>query len=158
MALPLEPVPSCEQLERLAQGPFWHSHNARRILSAQQRGEDIPSHYRAPLALWQFGDDLTLVAISGEVVSDYVPLVAEATKAKRLWVAGYSNQVFGYLPSAKVVEEGGYETLGLVSAHIGWFSAEAQDVLLAKIQQMYREATPHQTRTADSTPHEHQGD
>ena len=138
--LPMKPVPPPERLGQLAKGPFWESHNARRILQAQQQGEPIATHYRAPLALWQFGDDLTLVAISGEVVSDYVPLVAEAIGAERLWVAGYSNQVFGYLPSAKVVEEGGYETLGLVSAHIGWFSADAQDVLLAKIRDMSREA------------------
>lgn len=134
--LPMQPAPPREQLEQLAKGPFWNSHNANRILEAQEHGEPIPTHYRAPLALWQFGEDLTLVAISGEVVSDYVPLVAETINAKRLWVAGYSNQVFGYLPSAKVVEEGGYETLGLVSAHIGWFSPDAQDVLLAAILQM----------------------
>ncbi|HUT88008.1 MAG TPA: neutral/alkaline non-lysosomal ceramidase N-terminal domain-containing protein [Thermoguttaceae bacterium] len=138
--LPMKPAPPREELDKLAAGPFWKSHNARRILEAQQRNEPIPTHYRAPLALWQFGDDLTLVGISGEVVSDYVPLVAETIGPGRLWVAGYCNQVFGYLPSAKVVSEGGYETLGLVSAHIGWFSADAQDVLLAKIRAMSRKA------------------
>lgn len=134
--LPMKPVAPREQLEKLAKGPFWQSHNARRILQAQDRGEPVPTHYPTPLALWQLGDDLTLVAISGEVVSDYVPLVAEVIGAERLWVAGYSNQVFGYLPSAKVVKEGGYESLGLVSAHIGWFSADAQDVLLAAVREM----------------------
>lgn len=138
--LPLKPAPSREELDKLAAGPFWQSHNARRILELEERGEPVPTHYRAPLALWQFGDDLTLVGISGEVVSDYVPLVAETIGADRLWVAGYCNQVFGYLPSAKVIAEGGYETLGLVSAHVGWFSAEAQDVLLAKIREMSRRA------------------
>ncbi len=134
--LPMRPAPPREELEQLAKGAFWKSHNAKRILEAQDCGEAIPEHYRTPLALWQFGEDLTLVAISGEVVSDYVPLVAETIDAERLWVAGYSNQVFGYLPSAKVVQEGGYETLGLVSAHIGWFAADAQDVLLAAIRRM----------------------
>ena len=145
--LPMKPAPPREQLEQLAKGPFWQSHNARRILEAQQRGATIPTHYRAPLALWQFGDDLTLVAISGEVVSDYVPLVAETIGPERLWVAGYSNQVFGYLPSAKVVEEGGYETLGLVSAHVGWFSADVEQVLLAAIRQMRDRAKERKPRT-----------
>ena len=44
----------------------------------------------------------------------------------------------GYLPSAKIVREGGYESLGLVSAHIGWFSADAQTVLLTEIQKLSR--------------------
>ena len=136
--LPLKPAPPLEKLKELAQGPFWQSHNARRILKAQELGEQIPTHYPAPLAVWRFGDDLTLVGISGEVVSDYVPLVAETIKPQHLWVAGYCNQVAGYLPSAKVVKEGGYETLGLVSAHIGWFSAEAQNVLLAEIRELSR--------------------
>ena len=138
--LPMKPVPSAEELAKLAKGPFWKSHNAKRILAAQKRGEPIPTHYRAPLALWRFGNDLTLVGISGEVVSDYVPLVGDAIGHERLWVAGYSNQVFGYLPSAKIVREGGYESLGLVSAHIGWFSAEAQDVLVARIRKMNQDA------------------
>jgi neutral ceramidase len=136
VALPLKPAPSHERLEKLAKGPFWDSHNARRILDAQERGETIPTHYSAPLAIWRFGNDLTLVAISGEVVSDFVPLVTETVATDCVWVAGYSNQVYGYLPSAKVANEGGYETLGLVSAHIGWFSADAQDVLLAEIRRM----------------------
>lgn len=140
--LPLKSPPPHEELEQLAKGPFWESHNAKRILAAQENGETIPEHYRAPLALWQFGDDLTLVGISGEVVSDYVPLVADTIDAKRLWVAGYCNQVFGYLPSTKVVQEGGYETLGLVSAHIGWFSADTQDVLLGAIRRMKRTLPP----------------
>ncbi|NLS94083.1 MAG: hypothetical protein GXX96_18135 [Planctomycetaceae bacterium] len=140
--LPMQPAPPREELEKLAKGSFWQSHNAKRILEAMDKGETIPTHYRAPLALWQFGDDLTLVAISGEVVSDYVPLVAKAIDAKRLWVAGYSNQVFGYFPSAKVVEEGGYETLGLVSAHIGWFSADAEGVLLDAVRRLKDKRQP----------------
>jgi hypothetical protein len=140
--LPLAAVPPRERLEQLAKGPFWQSHNARRILESQQRGEPLPDHYSAPLALWQFGDGLTLVAISGEVVSEYVPLVAAAVESRPLWVAGYSNQVYGYLPSSRIVEQGGYETLGLVSAHIGWFSADAQDVLLEAIHVMQAGENP----------------
>ena len=86
------------------------------------------------------GDDVPPVAIPGEAVSDYVPLVAQAIGPERLWVAGDCNQVFGYLPSARVVEEDGYETLGRVSAHIGWFSADVEDVLLAAIRQMIHQA------------------
>ncbi len=140
--LPLQPPPSPERLAELAKGPFWQSHNARRIIDAQKRSEPIPTHYPTPLALWQFGDDLTLVAISGEVVSDYAPLTARTLGTDRVWVAGYSNEVFGYLPSARIVEEGGYETLGLVSAHIGWFSAEAEQVLLDAVRAM-RQASSH---------------
>ena len=138
--LPLVPVPPVEQLKQMAKGPFWKSHNAKAMLAALEANRPIPTHYKAPLALWQFGGDLTLVAISGEVVSDYARLVGDALGPDRLWVAGYSNQVFGYLPSARIVKEGGYETLGLVSAHVGWFAADAQDVVLAELRKMSQRA------------------
>jgi len=138
--LPLKPPPPPETLRELAKGPFWQSHNAKRMLAAQEAGQSLPTHYRAPLAVWQFGNDLTLGAISGEVVSDYAPLVQEAVGRERLWVAGYSNQVFGYLPSARIVKEGGYESLGFPSGPIGWFSAEAQDVLLAAVRELAERA------------------
>jgi neutral ceramidase len=139
--LPLAAVPSEERLEELAKGPFWQSHNARRILDAQRRGQPLARHYPAPLALWQFGDSLTLVAISGEVVADYVPLATEAIGTQPVWVAGYSNQVYGYLPSARIIEQGGYETLGLVSAHVGWFAAEAEDTMREAIRALTRETS-----------------
>jgi hypothetical protein len=138
--LPLQPAPSAEELRRLAQGPFWQSLNAKRMLAAQERGEPLPGHYRAPLALWQFGKDLTVVGISGEVVSDYVPLIEKVLGQERLWIAGYTNQVFGYLPSARIVAEGGYESLGLPSGPVGWFSAKAQDVILDKLRKMAQQA------------------
>ena len=59
----------------------------------------LPSEYRCPLAVWQLGDDLTLVALSGEVVSDFVGLLEDALGQGRLWVAAYCHDVYGYLPS-----------------------------------------------------------
>jgi hypothetical protein len=81
------------------------------------------------VAVWQFGEDLTLVALAGEVVVDYVALIERALGPTRLWVSAYSNDVFGYLPSARLVPEGGYETRR-------GFSAKAQDVLVAKVREL----------------------
>jgi neutral ceramidase len=93
----------------------------------------------APTAVWQFGDDLTFVGLSGEVVSAYVPLCREALGPKNLWIAGYSNEVDGYVPDAKIVAEGGYEARGLV-ADIGFYSAKTQDVLVESVRQLAQEA------------------
>jgi hypothetical protein len=81
------------------------------------------------VAVWQFGDDLTLVALAGEVVVDYVALIEKALGPTKLWVAAYSNDVFGYLPSARLLGEGGYETRR-------GFSAKAQDALMAKVREL----------------------
>ncbi len=78
----------------------------------EQNGEVRTEYDRFPIQVVQFGDDLTLVAICGEVVVDYaLRLKRELSRDTDdvIWVAGYSNYVFGYLPSRRVLEEGGYE-------------------------------------------------
>ena len=95
----------------------------------------------APMALWQFGDDLTLVGMSGEVVVDYVYLIEQALgRENRLWIAAYCHDVYGYLPSARVLREGGYETRGIYAGGIGFFAPEAEDVVAEAIRQLAEEA------------------
>lgn len=131
--LPLQPTTK-EGLKPLAaSSPSWQIGNAQRMLAMHERGEKLPTHYRAPVAVWQFGRELTLVAISGEVVVDYMTLVEAALGPLDLWVAGYTNDGFGYLPSARVVREGGYETRGLSSGE-GWFAETAQEAVVATVK------------------------
>jgi neutral ceramidase len=135
--LPLAAAPSRESLEKTAAGKSgampWV---AQQMLARLNRGEKLPTEYSCPVAVWQFGDDLTLVALSGEVVSDYVHLIEDALGPNRLWIAAYSNDVYGYLPSARVIREGGYETRGLIYGGIGNFAPDAQDVLVAKVREL----------------------
>src|SRR6202043_3670304 len=100
------------------------------MLARLDRGETLPTHYGCPVAVWQFGPDLTLVGLSGEVVVDYVGLIEKAFGPNHLWIAAYCNDVFGYLPSARVLQEGGYETRGLYSGGAGFFDAKAEDVVV----------------------------
>ncbi|HOA53664.1 MAG TPA: hypothetical protein PKI05_15530, partial [Thermogutta sp.] len=132
--LPLLPPPDREKLESMAKGPSHLSETAKRMIETLQRGESPPSHYKAPIAVWQFGNDLTLVAISGEVVSDFVPLIENEIGHVRLWIAGYCNEVFGYLPSAKVIREGGYETRGVGT--LGFFAPEAEKVVVETVRKL----------------------
>jgi hypothetical protein len=90
-----------------------------------------PNPVKARVGLWQFGKDLTLVALSGEVVVDYVGFVEKTLGPNQLWIAAYSNDVFGYLPSARLLREGGYKAPGVRG---GRFAAKAQDVLMAKVR------------------------
>jgi len=137
--LPLAPVPPREKLEELVKGPGYLAYNYRRMLEALDKGESPLTEYSAPIAVWQFGDDLTLVGLPGETVNGYVPLVEDAIGHRKLWVAGYANDDFGYLPTKKILAEGGYETRGLIS-DTGFFTPEAEDAVLAKVRQMAEKA------------------
>jgi len=133
--LPLKPVPPREKLEEMTKGPSYIAFNAQQMLDALDKGESLPTKYSAPIAVWQFGEDLTLVALSGEVVNGYVPLVETAIGPRKLWIAGFSNDCFGYLPTAKVLAEGGYETRCLYTKP-GFFPPEVEGVVLAKVRQL----------------------
>ncbi|MGH9338611.1 MAG: neutral/alkaline non-lysosomal ceramidase N-terminal domain-containing protein [Acidobacteriota bacterium] len=139
--LPLQPVPPRAELERLAKkGQSYQRATARRLLETLDGGEEPPRFYSAPLSLWQFGSDLTLVGLSGEVVVDYVHLLEKALGPLNLWVAAYCNDVFGYVPSARVLSETGYETRGLYHGSIGVFTPEVQDVVVREVVKLARQA------------------
>ena len=133
--VPLAPAPPVAELKKM-KGTA--AYNAKRMLTALEKGEPLPTHHKHPLAFWQFGEDLRFVALSGEVVSRYVSLVKQAVGPERLWVAGYSNEVDGYVPDATIVAEGGYEARGLV-ADVGFYSAEAERVLVKAVVELASE-------------------
>ena len=136
--LPLQTF-SRTELENLTNGPSWQSGHALAMLRKLDGGEKLATVYEAPVAVWQFGNRLTLVALSGEVVVDYVPLIEQAIGPLQLWLAAYCHDVFGYFPSARVLKEGGYESRGLYTTE-GFFAPQAQDVLVTKVRELARRA------------------
>ncbi len=62
-----------------------------------------------PVQALRFGKDLTLVALGGEVVVDYALRIKREYPKENTIVAGYSNEVMCYIPSLRVLKEGGYE-------------------------------------------------
>jgi len=139
--IPLADPPPRDELDKMAKsGPGYKQGVAREMLALLDKNEKIPTHYTAPIALWQFGDDLTLVALPGEVVADYVTMLERALGPLDLWIAAYTNDVFGYLPSARVIEEGGYETRGIYSGGPGFFSPKAQDTVVNAVRDLARKA------------------
>jgi hypothetical protein len=106
------------------------------MLALLEKGEKVPTSYTCPVTVWQFNHDLTLVGLSGEVVVDYVTRLEKALGPNQLWIAGYCNDVFGYLPSARVLAEGGYETRGLYSGGAGFFAPQAEEVLVQKVREL----------------------
>lgn len=115
---------------------------AKQIVALHAAGERVPTHYKAPVAVWQFGGDLTLVALPGETVADYVAAVRGALGKDRLWIAGYCNDKIGYLPSRRVAEEGGYEAQGLIKGYggPGFFAPEAEDVVMRSVRDLAAKA------------------
>lgn len=104
-------VPTRQELEgQLESSNRLEASHARRFLDKLDAGETLPASYPCPVQVIRFGDDLVLVAIGGETLVDYsLRLKRELDGPADVWIAGYSNDVMGYLPSKRVLEEGGYE-------------------------------------------------
>lgn len=82
---------------------------ATHLLAELDAGRDLPTEYPYPVQVIRLGDDLTLVALGGEVVVDYSLRLQKEIDDPVVWVAGYSNDVMTYIPSRRVWDEGGYE-------------------------------------------------
>jgi hypothetical protein len=115
---------------------------AKQALALLAAGERLPTHYPAPVSVWQFGGDLTLVALPGETVVDYVQSLKEGLGGERLWIAGYCNDKIGYLPSKRVAEEGGYEAQGLIKGYggPGFFAPGVEDVVVRAVRRLAEKA------------------
>jgi hypothetical protein len=141
VSLPLQQPPPRAELEKLASEKSERASKARRMLAVLDRGEKLPVEYVCPIAVWQFGQDLTLVGLSGEAVVDYAPLLEKALGPNRLWLSAYNNDVFGYLPSARVLAEGGYEALS--SGRPGLFAPQAETVVVKNVRELAQKAGRH---------------
>lgn len=65
--------------------------------------------YPYPIGHWKLGEQIDFVILGGEVVVDYALRLKREMSGPRTWVAGYSNDVMAYIPSLRVLKEGGYE-------------------------------------------------
>lgn len=58
---------------------------------------------------WVLGDTLTVIGLEGEVCSPLGPLSRALAQTPHAMAVAYANEVHGYIPSKKIVHEGGYE-------------------------------------------------
>jgi hypothetical protein len=84
-------------------------HHARVQLEKLARGERLQTALPYSVQTWTFGDQLAMVFLPGEVVVDYSLRLKREFDPRRLWVNAYSNDVPCYIPSERVLKEGGYE-------------------------------------------------
>jgi neutral ceramidase len=93
---------------RLQESNVHRVRHAKAMLRLYDDGNPI-RRYPYPVQAIQFGKDLTFVALGGEVVVDYALRIKREFGSKGIIVAGYSNDVMSYIPSLRVLKEGGYE-------------------------------------------------
>lgn len=109
IALPLAPLPTRQEWEQRAKLEDAAGHHARVQLARLDRGERLLTSIDYPVQTWSFGDQLGMVFLPGEVVVDYALRLKKELDASRLWINAYANHCPGYVPSERILREGGYE-------------------------------------------------
>jgi putative membrane-bound dehydrogenase-like protein len=109
ITLPLQDVPNREYWLAREKKDGVEGLQARKNLARLERGEKLPAELNYPVQTWVFGEDLALVFLGGEVVVDYSALLKKKFDAGRLWITAYANDNPGYIPSERILKEGGYE-------------------------------------------------
>jgi hypothetical protein len=97
-----------------------------------------------PVQVICFGTDLCIIALGNEVVVDYaLRLKRELTEpgGPAVWVAGYSNVYSGYIPSQRVLLEGGYE------ADSRPWKPTLEDRIVGQVHKLYDELRTDELRT-----------
>ena len=89
------------------------------------------------------GDGLLLIAIGGEPVVDYAHELKcrYAVEGRVVWLAGYANDMFGYVPSESVLKSGGYEGTRSVlwSALPAPFAANTEQRILDAVDRLVKQ-------------------
>lgn len=107
--LPFDTLPTREEWEaRVAEGGAVGYH-AQKHLERLQKGLPLQTALSYPVQAWTFGDELAIVFLASEVVVDYSLRLKSELDSARLWVGAYANAFPGYIPSERVLAEGGYE-------------------------------------------------
>ena len=130
--LPLEPLPSRAKIEVQTKQRGAAGFLARTLIERLDRGESLPTTVPYVVQTWCFGDDMSIVFLAGEVVVDYALRLKWETDSERIWVAAYSNDVPCYIPSKRVLSEGGYEAdfSMIYYGHASRFAPATEDLII----------------------------
>jgi hypothetical protein len=108
--LPYATLPARDQIVADAQSANRYTASRAKLLLEQiEKNGTLKSAYPYPVNVWQLGKTLTWIALGGEVVVDYALRLKKELGPGPVWVTAYCNDVMAYIPSKRVLDEGGYE-------------------------------------------------
>lgn len=129
-------------------------YHAKKWLGRLDRGEKLPDSLYYPITTWSFGDDLALVFLPGEVVVDYALRLKNELAGQKLWVSGYANYVPCYIPSRRILAEGGYEAEDSL-----WYydrparlSTNVEDLIVTTVRDLVPKSFRRDPKRADLPP------
>jgi hypothetical protein len=138
--LPFAHLPDRQELEQQQKSSDKYvASRAKLLLEKIDAGKALGKTYPYPVQTWRLGDTVQMVLLGGEVVVDYSLRLKDELPRKGLWPIGYSNDVMAYIPSRRVLHEGGYEGGGAM-VYYGLPSPWGEDVEKLIVGEVKRQA------------------
>lgn len=141
-SLDLEPgLPLSELKERTPNLNGMHRREFEHFVRQYETLGEPPGSVNYPVQVWRFGETLTLIALTGETVVDYSLKFKGSFGWNTTWVCGYNNDLLCYVPSLRVLREGGYEgTLGMWEyGHRAPFTETVEDRITELVKRLVGE-------------------
>lgn len=142
IALAFSELPSAEQLKTdAASSNHYTAGRARLLLEQLERQGKLSPNYPYPVQTWKLGNGPTWIFLGGEVVVDYALRLKLELEGGKTWVSGYCNDVMAYIPSVRVLNEGGYEGGGAMLYYglpSPW-SPEIEEQIVTEVRQQVAE-------------------
>ena len=140
--IPFRTPPTKGELEsRLESETGSAKRHAEHLLKILDRDGRLPDRYPYPVQVWQFGKSLSMIHLAGEVVVDYSLRFKSEYGWDDTWVAGYSNEVFAYIPSLRILKEGDYEGGGAMIGYgqPGPFGPGVEEIIAEKVDDLMQQ-------------------
>jgi len=139
VTLDFERTPTADELKQAAASKQdVPSRWGKRLLRQLEHDKELPRSYPCPVEVWRLGDQL-IIAMGGEVVVDYA-LKFKKQFGPTAWVSGYTNDVFAYIPSRRIWEEGRYESgaLQIYGQPAEKWAGDIEDRLTAAVERLVK--------------------
>lgn len=138
--LAFAPLPDRKHWEQEAKSEQLAFRNrALAMLARLDEEGSLPTTYPYPVQAWRFGgpespDSLSWIFLGGEVTVDYA-LRLKRNLGPGTWVTAYANDVMAYIPSLRVLKEGGYEGGGAMVYYgqPGPWSEQVEDQVISGV-------------------------
>lgn len=100
-----------------------------------------PDRVKYPVQVWRIGTDFQFIALTGETVVDYSLKFKAAYGWNNTWVCGYNNDLTSYVPSLRVLKEGGYEGVtGMFEyGHRAPYTETVEERITAKVEELMKQ-------------------
>ncbi len=139
--LPLASLPTKQENEAMAKTSTnrFEVSRAKYLRGQFENSGGLKDHYPYPVGVWNLGGDegVDFVFLGGEVVVDYALRIKREMNGEATWVAAYSNDVMAYVPSVRVLKEGGYEggTSNVYYGLPGLWDEKLEDLIVNEAKQ-----------------------